>query len=98
MKNISVPVQYYFSFRNCIDLSTTRMPNWECLFMYMNMIVIHVCSGPAIEGCGDKDNWRVVLGEHVQGREEGTEQYLKMEKIVSHPTYLREWRLFNLTR
>ncbi|KAH3689116.1 tryptase-like isoform X1 [Dreissena polymorpha] len=38
----------------------------------------------------DKTNWRAVLGEHVQGREDGTEQKLKLDKIVTHPNYMLE--------
>ncbi|XP_052212374.1 tryptase-like [Dreissena polymorpha] len=36
----------------------------------------------------DTTNWRVVLGEHVQDREEGTEQKHTLDKIVTHPKYL----------
>ncbi|XP_052259815.1 chymotrypsinogen B-like [Dreissena polymorpha] len=35
----------------------------------------------------DIKDWRVVLGEHVQGREEGTEQNITLDKIVAHPKY-----------
>ncbi|KAH3689117.1 tryptase-like [Dreissena polymorpha] len=38
----------------------------------------------------DKTNWRAVLGEHVQGREDGTEQKLTLDKIVTHPNYTLE--------
>ncbi|KAH3863760.1 hypothetical protein DPMN_026760 [Dreissena polymorpha] len=39
-------------------------------------------------GLSDKNNWRVVLGEHVQGREDGTEQKLTLDKIVRHPKFV----------
>ncbi|KAH3863747.1 hypothetical protein DPMN_026746 [Dreissena polymorpha] len=48
-------------------------------------------------GLSDKNNWRVVLGEHVQGREDGTEQKLTLDKIVRHPKFVRKWLLIYLT-
>ncbi|KAH3825229.1 hypothetical protein DPMN_127103 [Dreissena polymorpha] len=43
---------------------------------------------PWIDDMLDTKNWRVVLGEHVQDREEGTEQKHTLDKIVTHPKYL----------
>ncbi|KAH3825251.1 hypothetical protein DPMN_102523 [Dreissena polymorpha] len=61
------------------------------------MIVIyeHVCSyheSLEIDPL-DTNNWRVILGEHVQYREEGTEQKHSLDKIVTHPKYSRGWLL-----
>ncbi|KAH3729979.1 uncharacterized protein LOC127852679 [Dreissena polymorpha] len=50
----------------------------------------HCVSDVLHEGSSDTNNWRVVLGEHVQGREEGTEQNLTVDKIVTHPMYMQE--------
>ncbi|KAH3747033.1 hypothetical protein DPMN_181454 [Dreissena polymorpha] len=38
----------------------------------------------------DKNNWRAVLGEHMQGREDGTEQKLTLDRIVTHPKFTLE--------
>ncbi|KAH3884532.1 plasminogen-like [Dreissena polymorpha] len=44
----------------------------------------------------DKNNITVVLGEHVQGREEGTEQTHTLDKIIIHPELvLNDWKIVN---